>query len=177
MHAKDSRITGNSGQWAWSCGCASMMIELVCRADSEVLGGDEEGVFVSTLSWQSKQQLPVCAPSDAEATDDLSTPCRCIVCRLALGTPPKAATPTRPPAQVSQPSRLHHHAPLPTAAGKPPVYVAPRAAENPTSTAPPPPPNRAHGKRAGSRRRPSRRRGTHVFIAFIAVYCSPHEPS
>ena len=64
---------------------------------------------------------------DAAATDDLSTPC--IVCRLALGTPPKAATPTWPPAQVSQPRRLRHHAPLPTAAGAPPVYVAPRAAK------------------------------------------------
>ena len=40
-------------------GCASMTLELVCRA--EVPGGDEEGVFVPMLSWQLKPQLPVCA--------------------------------------------------------------------------------------------------------------------
>ena len=50
---------------------------------------------------------------DAAATDHLSTPV--IVCPLALATPPKAATPTRPPAQVSQPRRLRH-----PAAGTPP---------------------------------------------------------
>ena len=55
---------------------------------------------------------------------------------------------------------IAQHASLPTAGGAPPVYVAPRAAESPASTAPPPPPNRAHGKYAGSRERPSRRRGT-----------------
>ena len=40
-------------------GCASMTLELVCRA--EVLGVDEEGVFIPTLSWQPKPQPPVCA--------------------------------------------------------------------------------------------------------------------
>ena len=40
-------------------GFASMTLELVCRA--EVVGGDEEGVFVATVSWHSKPQLPVCA--------------------------------------------------------------------------------------------------------------------
>ena len=33
-----------------------MTLELVCRA--EVLGGDEEGVFVATSPWQRKPQLP-----------------------------------------------------------------------------------------------------------------------
>ena len=38
-------------------GFASMTLELVCRA--EVLGGDEEGALVATLSWQPKPQPPV----------------------------------------------------------------------------------------------------------------------
>jgi hypothetical protein len=84
-----------------------MTLKSVCRA--EVLGGDEEGVFVATLSFQCQAlEATAARVCDAAATDDVSTPAFVLhSCPCHSAQNRNADTPTRTSitAQATTPPR------------------------------------------------------------------------